>query len=106
MNLQQEFVDKYSNQTFPHAEQLFSALSEMESKITVSPPKHLPCRHYEEIYRFRARRAEKRSKKNSRDLYKDMVYLYETLARTPDEGCCLWIFHFPNGQNFAAFEVV
>ncbi|MDQ3816365.1 MAG: hypothetical protein M3362_01585 [Acidobacteriota bacterium] len=106
MSLEQEFLERYGNQSFPHAERVLACLREGGCKVrSTSEGNLLPCSHYARIARARAEYGAKTGQ-IPQELYEDCVRLYESLELTPEEGCRLWIFGSSDGARYAVYEAV
>jgi len=103
VNHSEEFLLRYGNARFPHAEQLLPLLRSDSAKVE----RHnelLPCSHYESIYRVRTRIVARSGKPDAFELSAQCAAFADTLAESPDEPCRLWLFRVP-GYIFSVFEM-
>jgi hypothetical protein len=66
----------------------------------------LPCRHFLEIYRYRAVHLSRYQTAHARSLREDVLALCDELAKTPEEPVQVWRFSMAPYYNFAVFEGV
>ncbi|MDR3402585.1 MAG: hypothetical protein P4L99_08805 [Chthoniobacter sp.] len=103
MNDAEEFLRSYGSTEFTHSERLLPLLREGGVKVEHSDG--LPCSHYEEIYRVRARLNARSDRPHAADLSAQCNALADELAKSPAEPCRLWLFREP-GNIFCVFEMV
>jgi hypothetical protein len=103
VNHSEEFLLRYGNAWFPHAEQLLPLLRSDSAKVE----RHgelLPCSHYESIYRVRTRIVARSGKPDAFELSAQCAAFADTLAESPDEPGRLWLFRV-RGYIFSVFEM-
>ena len=101
-----EFLAKFSNQSFRYSDELFSGVADGTILVTLSPrpDSSQTCAEYSNIYRVRSKRARKKNDPYWSEIADAGQAVCEALDSSPNEVCDLWSFD-SSVYHYIAFAI-
>ena len=104
MNDTEDFIQRYGDTQFAHAEELRAALRAGDFFEVMRCPNSQPCRELSQIYRDRALMLDTFHRQRDSEMWREFTALADTLSESPDEPCILWMFRGAS-CSFSVFEM-
>ena len=100
-----DFIERFGDRSFPYSDALFALLESEPGMQTVAPDgERLSCAHYARIWAQRARVLDPQLR-DYETLKTDYQVLADSLGRTPESACALWVFLSASGVSYAVYVI-
>ena len=98
------FIQKHGDKTYPHSEELVSAVRRGSCTLSKSPSWFSKGALVSELIATYRTRAEFLSAKEDKSLLSDVLSFCKKMEEGEDSRSLSWIFDFPSGFSIVVFE--